>query len=176
MAINIGIDTYISVTDADTYVSENHISTSTKYTTWDALEDSDKEIYLKKATSKIERLQIRGMKAVGTQTLQFPRAIYSKYYRTDLPRTTIRLNGNWVIEEEVTDLVKHAQVEEALEMAVNGYEISKREKLQREGVKSYRLGDLSESFVDGISSSSRLKSDTAEELLSYYTSGGRMIC
>ena len=82
MAVTVGTDAYISLVDADLYMTNNYVSTSTEYTTWDALSDGDKEIYLKKATKRIDRQILRGIKAVDTQTLEFPRALkaYGSYW------------------------------------------------------------------------------------------------
>ena len=85
LAITVGTDTYITLADADTYISNNYVTTSTEYITWDALTDANKEIYLKNATKKIDRGIYRGIKAVSTQTLEFPRALKTFYRREDYP-------------------------------------------------------------------------------------------
>jgi hypothetical protein len=160
--------------DADTYMSENYVSTSTEYTTWDSLSDGDKEIYLKNATKKIDRGIYRGIPAVSTQTLQFPRALKTYYRREDYPNLNILLDGDWVIETEVSQRVKDAQVEEAMTLAVDGGSTSNRLELQRQGVKSFTLGDLSETYGTGVATSSnstKISSVKARELLSYYEAG-----
>jgi len=179
MAITVGTDTYISLADADTYVADNYVSTDTTYTTWDNLTDANKEIYLKKATKKLDRQILRGTKAVSTQTLEFPRALYSNYSRDDFPLLNISLNGDWVIETAVSQYVLDAQVEEALGIVVGGATANDRLKLQQQGVKSFKLGDLSESYGNGISTSynsTRLASVEAKELLRYYVAGSVGIC
>ena len=179
MAITVGTDTYISLADADTYVAANYVSGDTKYTTWDDLSDGDKEIYLKNATKKLDRQILRGVKAVSTQTLEFPRALYTNYRREDYPNLNIRLDGDWVIETEVAQRVKDAQVEEALQILIDGSTANDRIKLQQQGVKSFKIGDLSESYGGGISSTyntTRLLSIEAKELLRYYVAGAVGIC
>ena len=41
MALIVGTDTYISVADATTYITNNYVSTSTTYTTWNALSSGE---------------------------------------------------------------------------------------------------------------------------------------
>jgi hypothetical protein len=176
LAITVDTDTYISLSDADTYVGENYISTATEYTTWDALSDSDKEIYLKKATKKIDRQILRGVKAVVTQTLEFPRAIPTDLHRTErYSNVTIATNGDYVVESAVTQRVKDAQVEEALSLALadagSGANAGTRKQLQAQGVKEFELGDLREVYGSGVSTaynSTVLLSAEAKELLKYY--------
>ena len=165
MAIVIGETSYISLADADLYMANSYVSTSIEFTTWDALSDGDKEIHLKKATKKIDRQMLRGVKAVDTQTLEFPRALKScsVYY------------DNNVVEDSVNQLVLDAQVEEAMAMSITGSSTSNRQTLQQQGVKSFTLGDLSETYGAKLPSSfnsTNLASNTAKELLKYYLAGG----
>lgn len=181
MAITVGTDTYVSLSDADTYISNNYVSTSTEFTTWDALSDGDKEIHLKNATKRIDRQILRGVKAVDTQTLEFPRAL--KTYCQDYVRPVYGVNPNrgydYVVETEVAQRVKDAQVEEAMTLSVEGSNVNNRAKLQQQGVKSFTLGDLSETYGSGLSSSynsTQFISNTAKELMKYYLAGGVSIC
>ena len=182
MALVIGTDSYISVADADTYMAENYVSTSTELVTWNALIDGDKEIHLKNATKRIDRQIIRGVKAVDSQTLEFPRAIESNYYNLHFYNRNVvgaqsyyRSNRyGYVAEEEVSQLVLDAQVEEAMTLSVEGTSVSKRSKLQQQGVKSFRIDDLSETYGSGLSSSynsTQFMSNTAKELMKYYLAG-----
>lgn len=185
MAIIVGEDVYISVTDSDTYISNNYISTSTEYTTWDGLSDADKEIYLKRATKRIDRQIIRGAKAIDTQTLQFPRAIKTCGRWYEQPAYGVSVNGDrdWYIETEVSQRVKDANVEEALSNALidsgSASNSAERSQLQAQGVKSFTLGDLTETYGTGLSSnynSTILLSSTAKELLKFYSAGGVKLC
>lgn len=173
MAITVGTDTYISLADANTYVSNNYPTTATEYTSWNALSDANKELYLKKATKKIDRLYLRGIKAVSTQTLEFPRAIRTDYRRENFPLVNIRLDADWVIETAVSQQVKDAQVEEALAIVTQGTTANKRQQLQAQGVKSFSLGNLSESYGSGSNAngSTKMISVDAQELLRYYLLG-----
>ena len=173
MAITVGTDTYITLAAADTYVAANYLSTDTKYTTWDNLTDANKEIYLKRATKRLDRQYLRGIKAVSTQTLEFPRAIQTDYRRTNYPLINITLDNDWVIETEVAQMVLDAQVEESLSASTQGTTANKRAELQAQGVKSFSLGNLSEDYGNASTTqgTTKLISIEAQELLRYYVLG-----
>ena len=181
MALTVGTDSYISVADATTYIANNYVSTSALYTTWNALSAGDKEIYLKKATKKIDRQMLRGIKAIDSQVLEFPRALRSndRFYNNNIVGVSVNRYDNYVVESEVSQAVKDAQVEEAVSLSGSGGALSNRQSLQQQGVKSFSLGDLSESYGTGLSSSFNstvLTSSEAKELLKYYLAGGVRIC
>lgn len=173
MAITVGENSYISIVDATTYVTTNYISTDSKRLGWLALTDADKEIFLKKATKKIDRQKIRGIKAVYQQTLEFPRAIESDFYRAEYYQNiTITNYSGYMVETEVAQIVKEAEVEEALAMMIDAGMSNKRAELQAQGVKSFSLGNLSETYaVSSSSSETKLLSVEANDLLRYYLLG-----
>ena len=167
MALTVGTDTYISQADATTYVGDNYASTSDEYVAWAALSSDDKDAWLRKALKVLDRQPYIGIKAEDTQTLEFPRAIRSESKREDLPTLHLtRFNSDWVVQTEVPQVVKDAQVEEAISLTVG---VSKRIELQRQGVKSFRLGNLSESY--GGTPATRITSFEARELLKPYLAG-----
>jgi hypothetical protein len=175
MAITVGTDTYLSLTDATAYVAANYVTTSTKYIAWTALSDGNKEICLKKACKKIDRQILQGVKSLTTQTLEFPRALYTDYSSLTFPNLNIRAYDNWVIETAVHQNVKDAQVEEALSILTFGENANKRVDLQNQGVKSIKLGNLSETYNGKVTSGTKLLSVEALELLRYWLNGSVVI-
>lgn len=171
----VGTDTYISVATADIYVNDNYPSTATEYSSWNALAIKDKSVYLKKACKKIDRQILRGIKIIGTQILEFPRAIHSDYRNYNYPNTTVRYTEDWVVEQEVAQTVKDAQVEEAIALLIQGSTSNKRSELQAQNVKSYSLGNISETFIPNNTSGTRLLSTEAKELLRPYLLGSVVI-
>jgi hypothetical protein len=174
MAIIVGTDTYISVANASVYVTNNYISTDSKRVAWFTLTDADKEIFLKKATKKIDRQRLRGIKAIFTQTLAFPRAIETEHYNAEYYKNISIINySGYVVEPEVSQIVKDAEVEEALSIMQDNNMSNKRAELQAQGVKSFSLGSLSETYVvTGASNTeTQLLSNEAKELLRYYLLG-----
>jgi len=106
---------------------------------WGETSDADKEKALRQATKEIDRQLLKGRKATDTQELAFPRH----------PDT------------EVPEAVKEACCEIALALLERGN--SQRRKLQQEGVQSFTLGNMSETFAAGAGKG--LLSQEAKELL-----------
>jgi hypothetical protein len=165
MAIIVGTDTYISLADAQTYLSGHYISTDSKMSAWNALNDADQEILLKKATLIIDRQPLVGYKATETQALAFPRTIYSEV-PNELYNSPIFYSDHWYTQTAVPNEVKYAQCEIAIEMVTG---TSNRASLQRQGVKSFTLGNLSETYSGAQNS---LVSYEAKQLLAPYAGGG----
>jgi hypothetical protein len=139
--ITIGENSYIDIEGADEYF-EGRLHTDI----WRETDNSTKEAALKQATRTIDRLLLKGRKATDTQALAFPR-----YPDTEVP-----------------EAVKEACCEEALALLERGN--SQRRKLQQEGVQSFTLGNLSETYTPGAGRG--LLSQEAKELLRPWLLGG----
>ncbi len=113
---------------------------------WGETDNSTKEAALKQATRTIDRLLLKGRKTTDTQELAFPR----------------------YPDEEVPEAVKEACCEEALALLERGN--SQRRKLQQEGVQSFSLGNMSETYTPGTGRG--LLSQEAKELLGPWLLGG----
>ena len=116
---------------------------------WEAAVDAVKEAALRSATRAIDRQPFSGRKGVLTQTLAFPR-----YPDSAIP-----------------DPVRQACCEEALALLERGN--SQRRRLQEEGVQTFSLGNMSESYMPGAGKG--LLSLTAKELLRPWIAGSVMI-
>lgn len=162
MALTVGTDSYITLVDADAYLSSYHLSTDADMVAWAALSDANCEILLRRAARVIDRQPLVGIRADSVQTMEFPRAIYS-----DFSTSYNRFGGDYYIQDSVPSEVAHAQCEIALDLAANGQ--SERVKLQREGVRSFSLGSLSESY---IGAGNDVLCVEAKTLLSPYLVGG----
>lgn len=143
------------------------MTTSAKAIAWTALTSDNKDAYLRQARKSIDRQRLVGIKSTSTQVLEFPRAIPTQY-NTKYPPTgyTIRDRG-WVVQVAVPQVVIDAQVEEALSLMTG---VSPRTELQRNGVKSFSLGNLSESY--GSVNPGRLSSYEAQQLMTEFIAGG----
>ena len=113
---------------------------------WGETSDADKEKALRQATKEIDRQLLKGRKATDTQELAFPR-----YPDTEVP-----------------EAVKEACCEIALALLERGN--SQRHKLQQEGVQSFTLGNMSETYAPGAGHG--LLSQEAKELLRPWLLGG----
>ena len=116
---------------------------------WGQADESTKEKALKQATRAIDRQPLRGRKTNPEQELAFPRH----------PDT------------EISAAVKEACCEEALAILERGN--SQRRKLQQEGVQSFSLGNMSETFAVGAGKG--LLSQDAKELLKPWLLGSVFI-
>jgi hypothetical protein len=132
---------YVSLAEANEYFS-NRLHADA----WAEASDADKDKALAMATKAIDRQPLSGRKTDTAQTLAFPRH----------PDT------------EVPDAVKEACCEEALVLLERGN--SQRRKLQQEGVQSFTLGNMSETYAPGAGRG--LLSQEAKELLRPWLLGG----
>ncbi|MCK5128348.1 MAG: hypothetical protein KAQ68_00740 [Clostridiales bacterium] len=155
MSILIGQNSYITIAEADSFIGENYISTDTQRVAWEALNDSNKEVYLRNATSSMERLLFIGQKYADDQSLSFPRVFHDFY------------------QEEVPQDIKDAQALESLELAspTQDTEIAKG---YASNVKNYSIGQLSETYKSYNASSMQaiLMSQKAQRLLRGFLGGG----
>ena len=133
-SIIVGENSYIDIAGADEYFNNRLHAES-----WGQADDETKEKALRQATKTIDRQLLRGRKTETGQALAFPR-----YPDTEIP-----------------EVVKEACCEEALAMLERGN--SQRRKLQQEGVQSFSLGNMSETFAAGAGKG--LLSQEAKELL-----------
>lgn len=174
MALIVGIDSYISVAAADQYVQSHYLSTSPERIAWEALTEPDKEVLLRNSTSAIDSLPLVGRKADINQALAFPRVVPI----FDSCRSCCLELSDIAIPNEVL----WAQVEQALYIHAYGADDSSatRARLQQQGVKSYSIGDLSETFGDGVSGSfiysTRQCSEKVLGLMSAWLGGGYRVC
>ncbi len=142
--ITVGENSYIDIDGADEYFAGFLHAES-----WGQADDSTKEKALKQATKEIDRQPLTGRKATDDQALAFPR-----YPDTEAP-----------------EAVKEACCEVALALLERGND--QRRKLQQEGVQSFSLGNMSETYAAGAGKG--LLSQEAKELLTPWLLGAVMI-
>jgi hypothetical protein len=135
---------YCTIEEANEYFSGRLHAES-----WGQADESTKEKALKQATKIIDRQLLRGRKTNPEQELAFPR-----HPDTEIPAA-----------------VKEACCDEALAILERGN--SQRRKLQQEGVQSFSLGNMSETYVAGAGKG--LLSQEAKELLKPWLLGGVFI-
>ena len=135
------MQSYCTIEYADEYFKKRLHAES-----WGETSEADKEKALKQATRSIDRMPLKGRKTDLHQPLAFPR-----YPDTEIP-----------------EAVKEACCEEALALLESGN--SQRRKLQQEGVQSFTLGNMSETYAPGAGRG--LLSQEAKELLRPWLLGG----
>jgi hypothetical protein len=135
---------YVNLTEVNEYFS-NRLHADA----WAEASDADKDKALAMAAKAIDRQPLSGRKTDLAQEMAFPR-----YPDTEVP-----------------EAVKDACCEEALAILESGN--SQRRKLQREGVQSFMLGNMSETYAPGTGRG--LLSQEAKELLKPWLLGAVMI-
>ena len=117
---------YVDVATVDNYVASYYPQSSAIRIKWEALIEDDKSVFINRATQMINLLPLRGKACEGNE-------MFMAFPREPDP-------GNNSLE-----LAKQACCD--LSIKLNGDdEFQERLNLQRQGVKSYKLGDLSETF------------------------------
>lgn len=167
MALTVGTDTYISLADCESYLAGQYIVTDTKYSAWLFLTSADREILLRKAARLIDRQPLQGYKYLTNQAMAFPRFLYTEYDMSEADlHPLLRANG-FYCDGSVPDEIKYAQCEIAVQMTQAS---SERMEMQRQGVKSFSLGSLSETY-SGVKNGG-IDSYEAIQLLAPYAGGG----
>ena len=154
--LTIGANTYVSVAETTKYIEAVFGDDSAVYNYWDDLENNQKEMFLTKSLMQIEALPFTGIRKYNGQALEFPRT------RADVAQTLV---GD--IASEIPLSVKFAQIDNAIAMfnIAENSESKQRATLQRNGVKSFSLGEFSETYGNN---SSILVYDVADQnVISY---------
>lgn len=149
---------YITVAEGTTYFATRLYSSA-----WTSASAGDKASAIRMATQAINSLAFKGRKYDPDQANAFPRYIpYPRggYYLADEDGTGAAV---------VPAVVKEACAEECLELLTTGN--SSRRKLQNEGVTSFRISELSETFGPS-SNAPRLTSLVARQLMKPYLVAG----
>lgn len=147
---------YVTLEEANGYVADHFMSSNMARVAWNSLSDADKMVLLRNSYRAIEMLPFRGRKTSTAQPSIFPR-----WPSTNVP-----------------DAVKHAQIENAIVFADESSreDASYYDKLRTYGVKSYSVGNLSETLntsAEGSSASTQgIYSQEALRLLGPWLGGG----
>lgn len=154
-SIVIGVNSYVSLEDANTYFTERLYSDA-----WSSADDNKKSQALIMSTRKLDSLPLKGKKVHNDQALAFPRYEY-KPIRSNCDDGILPGQRKY----EITDRIKQAQCEEALALLKG---IPKRLELQQQNVQQFTIGNLSETFRPG---KIKLISPEARELMRPYMVG-----
>lgn len=148
---------YVTLEEANEYVTNHFMSSNVTRVAWESLSDADKTVLLRNSYKAIEALTFRGRKACVTQPSAFPR----------YPETEVPLG------------IKEAQIANAVVLADDSEQedVTYYDKLRTYGIKSYHIGNLSETLgtpTENASASSRMGiySQEAMRLLEPFLGGG----
>ena len=148
---------YVTLEEANEYVTDHFMSSNATRVAWETLSDADKMVLLRNSYRAIEMLAFRGRKTNKTQPSAFPR-----WPSTDVPAS-----------------IKEAQIANAIVLADESTQddVAYYDRLRTFGVKNYHIGDLSESLNTSAESSPTssyqgIYSQEAARLLSPWLGGG----
>ena len=153
---------YMTVDEANKYVETHYLSTDTLRTSWEALTDEDKEVLLTVSTEAINSIPWPGRKAKASQPNAFPRCPY-----TEVPKAVLAacIENALSLTDEVTQEEAHIY-----------------QRMWAYGLSSYRIGNFSETMVQGGGNSgmnlftqSGVTSTKAQTLLKPLMGGGYAI-
>lgn len=161
--MQVGIDTYVTLEEADKYIKLHYPYGNSMRKKWEqTVVSDDREVLLISACCELEALSWNGFASDDEQLLSFPRKPDKRRFGTF----------------SVPAAIKNAQTELALWLCaeIDGGEASKRAALKAQGVTSFTLGDLSESYDGKSALPSPLICGKCEALISRYLAGGFEVC
>lgn len=150
MAITVGVDSYVTLEQAESIISDSHISTSDLVIKWNSLSDADKEVMLKTSCRDINNLKFDGRREVIGQKLEFPRVLtYPTGYGYRLFVGQFVDNG--LVDGDYSSdgglsFVKQAQVENAIYHSYLDDTVNKQAGVNIKGITSKKAGPISESY------------------------------
>lgn len=71
--LEVGVDSYLTLEDADQLIRFSFLSSDEAYQMWQTLEDEDKEVLLRNSCRDIDALKFDGRRQIPGQLLEFPR-------------------------------------------------------------------------------------------------------
>lgn len=151
--IKIGINSYVTLEEANEYLDNNYISTSLERNKWNSLTDDDKEIYLIDSAKSLNGLKYKGRKQLDGQYLAFPRVNnilpgyinIPVYMLQNSDYTLIKGFGNG----DGLESAKEAQIVNAIYHSITDDSLTDSSRKRRlSGISSERAGSVSRSYID----------------------------
>lgn len=141
--IIIGVNSYITIEEADKIINDNYLDTDDEFITWNNLSENNKAVLILRATKliDIESLKYRGKKVDIAQPMEFPRDVSN-----DDTLSGIYTNDILNCPDEIKTAI--------VESAINNYMKNKTEEasLIKKGIQSYKIKDASVSFFNNANS------------------------
>lgn len=150
--IEVGVNSYVTLEEAQAYVSTFYMSTSAEFKAWtsETLSDDDKETALIASAQALNNLKYNGRKRVPGQKLAFPRVtvlmpgIYWTPFVVQYADTSLSSCGYG--GDNGLESAKAAQIENALAHILYGCTYTTTKKRALSGITSKRVDDVAESY------------------------------
>lgn len=164
--LTVGVDSYVTLEEADTFIKNNMLSSDETLQKWVTLEDNDKEVLLRNSCRDINALKFDGRRQVPGQLLEFPRVtatvsgigvrlFYGQFYDNGLYSGGSSIDGG-------LEAVKQAQVINAAYAGLYNDIAVTQVGLNIQGLTSKKAGPIQETY-------SHNNSDTTDALMGIYT-------
>lgn len=148
----VGSDTFISLEDADKYVSEHYTSDDEYRQKWFSLEENDREIWLRRSTNALNNLKYIGRKK-GNQRLEFPRikcfgtyGYFPILYIDQRYDNRLISGGGSLSDPDGMIAIAQATVENALAGAVLNNVVQSNRIANIQGLVAMRAGSVSKNY------------------------------
>lgn len=149
MALTVGVDTYVSLEDAETLAANHMLSSDKAYKFWLELSNSDKEVLLRNSCRSIDNLKFDGRRKELSQILEFPRVnqmpsgIGYRLYIGQLYDNGLYASAGG---DGGLSLVRQAQVINAVYAGYYNELATKQIAINIQGLTSRKTGPISESY------------------------------
>lgn len=175
--LDVGVDSYVSLEEANTIASCTNLSSDKAYQNWLNLSDNDKEVLLRNSCRAIDNLKFNGRRKNLGQVLEFPR-VESSYSGLGYRLYISQLYDNGLYSGGSSDggvsLVKQAQVINAVFAGYYNDLATDQIGVSIQGLTSKKAGPISETYNrnnsnNGISNADALKGIFTEKVYSLLT-------
>lgn len=168
--LTVGTDTFVSVADANAYITKYYTPDTDRYQAWNELTTEDKETYLRQACQELCKLNYRGVVYTAFQPLPFPRFMGDDWvmaYRELIAPEAILYPEMQEIPQDIIS----AQIEEALELSAPSAD-TEAFNARNGALDSYTIGHLSEHYKSSVTETEQvLRSVKAQSLVAIYVKG-----
>lgn len=155
ITITVGIDTYVTIEEANEYINRNFSEESTEYKKWfnEDLSDNERARVLIRSAKALSTLKYTGAKLKRGQALDFPRKkmmMPGYYHLPFIPQNydSSLIDGLTGGDNGLAG-AKEAQIENAVVMmAMRKHSIVDTKTRQLSGMTSRKIDDISESYTN----------------------------
>ena len=148
--LTVGVDTYISLEDAEILIEKTSLSSDPAYKKWTELTNADKEVLLRNSCRSIDNMKFNGRRAKVGQLLEFPR-VDVRPCGLGVRIWVGQLFDNGLIEGDTTgdgglSLVKEAQCVNAVMASLYNNEATNQVGVTIQGITSKKAGPIAETY------------------------------
>ena len=178
--IQVGINSYVEVADADDYIGSHYISTNDARASWEALSDDDKAAALIASCMALNNLKYKGRRAAAGQILEFPRTNARiggvAWLPVFNPFVDTGLGGHSAVSSDGLNKAVMAQIENALWSVFFDADITDQADIKLRGITSKRTPSISESYgKPDIQTTEGISTKKVYSILSEWLSSSRYV-